>query len=369
LSLSLKLLFRKRSTITAITAIALLVAIVASMTAIENFVDQQATTIGQLASVGDRFLLVSHDCSSLIDSRIDAAVANAFNLSDFRYVSTQKLVSSRLETAQGNFSAQLRGISSLSGYFKAQPATVNGSWAQKESEIDVGVLLAKSVGLSKGDYVSLSIGGVSIFAKVVGVATTGSQIDSEILTPLAMAYSLTGDNAPSFVEFSLKSGANKASVINNLSTHLPSDVQIVKVQQTANFLQSTTGEIHNFLTVWSLAVYVLVAVSSYVVCARLVVESEYELAMLKALGARRRGVFGAVFVYAVAAALAGAVLGVSLGIVGTQAASSGLRWLSSSISLTPFLDLAQAGQIIGLSAVFSMLGCLYPALMAWHKRP
>ncbi len=368
MSLSLKLLFRKKSTAAAVIALALLVAVVASMTAIVNFVDTQTSAIGQLASVGNKFLVIARGCSSLDASEISVAVADAFNQSDFSYVAPQKLLPAILEAAGNQYSVDLRGVGNLSDYMKAQSAYVNGSWAKNHGEGNAGALLAKTAGLSKGDYVNVTASGVVMSIKIVGIADSRSQLDSELLLPLETTGTFTGSNNVSFVEFSLKRGINREDAINQLSTALPADVQIVKVQQTAQFLQSSIGEIHNFLAVWSYAVYVLVAASSYIICTRLLVESEYEFSMLASLGTKRRGLFSIVFVYALLAALAGAVLGVSLGIVGTQAASSGLRWVWQNVSVTPYLDFVQVGQIIGLSVVFCVLGSLYPALKVTRSR-
>lgn len=336
-------------------------AIVASITAIMNFVDSQSSAIGQLASAGDKFLVVSRNCSSLGDSYISDDTVNAFNLSDFRYVSGQKISTVCLETAVGNYSVALRGIGNFSDYLKVQSVSVNGSMAKNSGEGNVGVLLAKTASLNKGDYVNVSVANVAFSVKVVGIIATHTQLDSELLMPLETADYLTGYNL-SFVEFSLKSGVNRETAINCLSASLPSGVQIVKAQQTALFLEASTAEIHNFLTVWSFAVYVLVSASSYIVCTRLVVESEYEFSMLKALGAKRHFLSGTVFSYAMLTALAGAVLGISLGLVGTQVAAAGLRWFWQNVSVTPFLELAQVGQMLGLSLLFSVFGCLYPAL-------
>jgi putative ABC transport system permease protein len=367
LLLSLKLLFRKKSTAAAVLALALLVAVVASMTAIVNFVDAQASSFGQLARVGSRFLAVERDSVSLNDSQIRPQVLNTLNSGDFRYICPQKLLSASLESAQGTFSAGLRGIGNLSDYMQVQSVSVNGSYAKNSGECNAGVLLAKTAGLSAGDYVNVTVSGHLVSLKLAGISNSNSQLDTELLVPLETTEAFSDENL-SLIEFNTKSGVNTQDVLSRLSASLPPEVQIVKVQQTVAFLQSSTGEIHNFLTVWASAVYVLVAASSYVVCVRLIVESEYELDMLKALGAKRRGVFGTVFVYAVLAALAGGVVGVSLGVVGTQVASSGLRWLWPDVYVTPFLDFVQAGQIIGLSVMFGVLGCLYPAWKATRGR-
>ncbi len=332
-----------------------------------NFIDTQTSAIGQLASVGDKFLVVSSNCSSLSDSKIGNDVLGAFNLSEVTYVSPQRISTVSLETMLGNYSVTLHGVGNYSGYLKLQFATVNGSYVKNAGEVNIGGLLAKTCRLSKGDFVNVTLPSGILTFEVAGVVSTCSQLGSEILVPIDVCHQLTDDSL-SFVEFSLNADVNKANAINRLSMSLPSDVSVVKVQQTAMFLQQSTGEVHNFLAVWSIPVYLMVVASSYVICTRLVVESEFELSMLRALGAKRSGLFNVIFSYALLATAAAAVLGVSLGITGTQVAASGLRWISQSIQVTPSLGLVEAAQLFGWTLAFSLMGCLYPALKATYRK-
>lgn len=334
------------------------------MTAIVNFIDAQSSALGQLASVGDRFLVVNANSSALSGSHLTAAVTEAFNHTDFRYISAQRLTDVSFESARGNFSVKQRELGNFSSYLKAQSAAVNGSVAKFEGECNVGVLLAKTASIGKGDNVTVHTADSDLSLKVVGIVTSYTQLDSELLLPLQ------NNNAAdvSFVEFSLKATANRTETLTRLANRLPADAQVVKVQQTATFLEASTGEVHGFLAVWSGVVYVLVAASSYVVCARLVGESEYELSMLKALGAKNRHLFTTVFGYVALVGLVGAVVGVSLGVVGTQVAAAGLRWFWQNVSVTPFLGAAQMGWVIGLSLLFSLLGSLYPAVKSAQSK-
>jgi putative ABC transport system permease protein len=240
--------------------------------------------------------------------------------------------------------------------------------AKNVSETDVGVLLANIASLNKNDYANITVGNASLTVKIVGVTRTQTQLDSELIVPIETADYLTGNGNLSFIEFTFKENANRQDAINHIASLLPKDVEVVKVQQTALFLQESTGETLNFLAVWSIIVYVLVSAASYVISTRLIVESEYELAMLKAIGAKRRNLFSIIFTYTMLTAVAGSVLGISLGIVGTQIASAGLRWVWQNIQVAPFLGLAQLEQILALSLLFSALGCIYPALKSTQRK-
>ena len=362
------MLFRKKSTVAAVLALAFLVAIVASMNAIVNFVNFQTSAIGQLATVGDKYLIISQNCSSLSDSHISPKVVNAFNLSEFQYFSSQKILKANLQTASGNYSVTLRGVENLTTYLKEQSVYVNGTAAENMGEADVGALLSRTASLDQNDYANVSVGNARLAVKIVAVTKSQTQLDSELIVPIETVIHLSGDADFSFVEFSFKDSLNRQDAINRLSAFLPKDVEVVKVQQTSLFLQQSTGQVLNFLTLWSTAVYVLVSAASYVVSMRLIVESKYELATLKAIGARRLYVFRIVFMCTILMAFAGAVLGISFGIVGTQVASTALRWLSQGFQVMPFLELSQLAQIVGLSLLFAILGCIYPTLKSTQNK-
>jgi ABC-type lipoprotein release transport system permease subunit len=368
LSLSCKLLFRKKSTVAAILALALLVAVVASMNTIANFVGSQTSAIGQLARVGDKYLALSKNSTSLSDSNISPETEKAFNSSQIASFYGQKIFNGNLQTASGDYTIAIRGVQNLSAYLNAQSASINGTAAKNMSEADAGVLLASIASLNKNDYANVTVGNVNLTVKIVGVTTTQTQLDSELIVPIETANYLTGNSNLSFIEFTIKEDANGQDPANNVASLLPKNVEVVKVEQTGLLLQQSTGETLSFVALWSAIVYVLVSAASYVIATRLIVESEYELAMLKAIGAKKPNLFSVTFTYTMLTAAAGSVLGIALGIAGTQVASTALRVVWQSIQVTPFLQLAQLAQILVLALLFSALGCIYPALKSMQKK-
>ena len=342
-------------------ALALLIAIVASMYTIVNFIASQTTAIGQLARIGNKYLVLSENCSSLSDSYISCETENALTSNDVSSFYAQKIFDANLQTAYGNFTVTIRGVESLPAYLKAQSASVNGTTAKNIDEANAGVLLVNIASLEMNDYVTVTVGDAILVVKIVGVTRVQTQLDSELIVPMETADYLTGNRGLSFIEFSFKENANRQDSLNQISNLLPTDVTVVKIQQTGLFLEQSTGETLNFLSVWSITVYVLVAAASYVISTRLIVESEYELSMLKAIGAKQLKVSSIIFTYTMLVAVAGSVLGIAIGIVGMQVASSVLRvW--QSIPIVPFLELSQLGQVLALSLLFSALGCVYPTL-------
>ncbi|MCW3995291.1 MAG: FtsX-like permease family protein [Candidatus Bathyarchaeota archaeon] len=365
--LSIKLFSRKKSTVAAVLALTLLIATLASMYAIVNFIGSQTSALGGLARVGSRYLILSKDCPSLSGGYISPEIASALNGSiGLQSFYAQKIFCGNLQMAHGNFTVNVRGIENLAGFLKAQSVGVDGTAAKGACEANAGLLLSNVASLEKNVHVNVTVGDVSVVVQVVGIVRTQTQLDSELLVPIETANYLTGNSNLSFIEFTLKDNINRQDVVDHIERLLPPDVKVIKVQQTGLFLKQTTNETLSFLSVWSIAVYVLVAAASYVVSTRLAVESEYELAMLKAIGANPLKVSSVIFAYAMLVAFAGSVLGIAVGIVGTQVVSSVFRvW--QNVQVTPFLEVAQVGQILVLSLAFSAFGCVYTAAKVARK--
>ncbi len=349
-------------------AMALLVAVVASMNAIVNFVNSQTAAVGQLASVGDRYLVLSKS-GCLSDSQLSWETADLVkSFDEVKGVFPQKVVDGVVHAGSGVYAVTLRGVENVSAYLKAERAYVNGTVAVGLSEANLGVLLCGICSVNLHESVNVTLGDVRLNIKVVGITQTQTQLDSELIVPIETANYLAGSDSLSFVEFTFNERVDRQVALSCLSVLLPQNVEVVKVQQTGLFLAESIGETLGFLAVWSLLVYVVVAAASYVVSTRLIVDCEYELVTLQAIGAKRQRVFTMVFTYTLVTALAGAFLGLALGIAGAQVASSVLRWVWQGVQVVPFLELNQVGQILALSILFSTLGCVYPAFKSTQRR-
>jgi putative ABC transport system permease protein len=240
---------------------------------------------------------------------------------------------------------------------------MNGTAAKNWMEANVGEILARRFSIGLGDEVSLSFGGRQAKVRVVGVFVSQTQSDAELVVPMETANVLDGNNnTVSFIEFSLKDGVSVQEAVNRIVQTLPENVKLVQAQQMGVFAQQMSIQTLVFLNVWSLAVYAAIAAASYVVAARLIIESSYELAMLKALGAKKLTPFTLVFTYTTTVAFIGSILGTALGTVGAQTASTILRWIQPDVDMVPFLKAEQALQTLLLTLASSILGCMHPAL-------
>jgi len=364
-TLSFKMLLRKSGTIESILAIALIVAILASITSVVNHVNSQAETMGKLLNVGETFLILSKNSTSITDSKVDTELSSLIrNITNTKYVLTQKVFTATLTTTSNRSNMLVRGVDTQA-FLEARNARINGAYAN-DKQANVGEILARLASINKGDEINITLNSKTVTLKVAGIIQTFTQSDTELIVPMNVASLLAEDNGKvSFIEFTLKDGEQQE--IDSLSEHLPANLKIVKTQQTQAFIQDVNNQTLSFLSLWSIAVYAIVIAASYVVASRLTIESSYELTMLKALGAKPTIPFKLILSFTIVIAILGSVLGLAIGLSGAQVISTATRWAWKSIQIAPVLEIQQTAQIILFTLAASILGCLYPALRAMHK--
>jgi len=362
-SIALRLLFRKSGTASSILTIALLVSILSSTQSIINYINLQSEALGKLVYTGETYLILSRNSTSIIDSRVEEwLTAKLSNLSYVKRVVPQKILTATIITNAGSHTVRVRCVYDASVFLGGLGAYLNGATPKSRTEGCVGELLARMTHINIGDEVRLDVGGEQLKLRVVGVFRSQTQSDAELLTPMEMVEMLRdGSGASSFIELSLKEGVNSREALDQIALLLPEDVKIVQVQQLKKFVQQINAQTLTFLRVWSLAVYAAVATASYTIAVRLVTESSYEIAMLKSLGAKRRLVFTLVLTYTTTSAFLGSILGVAIGTVGAQVASTVLGWVLPNVDLAPFIEPNHAVEAVLLTLASSVLGCAYPA--------
>jgi len=368
-ALSYKMLFRKRGTASSILAVALLIAIIASMNSITNYINSETEAFGGLQSIGSIYLILSENSNSLSDNNIDAKLANQLNdIPDIKYTIPQKVFTATLTANSSNHTVLIRGVENVTTFLNLRRAHLNGATAKNENEANIGEILAKSISINQEDEANLTIGNSHLEVKVVGIVRTLTQTDTELIVPIEAINHLTGDNGKvSLIEFAFKENINREEALTRITALLPKDLKVVKVQQPQGFMQDMNRQTLSFLNLWSLAVYGVVSAASYVIATRLITESRYELTMLKSLGAKKRLLFKLVLTYTATTALLGGVLGLALGTAGTQTASTMLGWIRTSFEANPFLEPTQVLQTLLLTLTSSTLGCLIPAFRSMRR--
>lgn len=357
--------FRKGGTSSAILATALLVAIIASANSIVNYMNSEATALESMVDIGQTYLVLQKNSTSIMNSEVAPDVTNLLtNRTDVKYVLPQRIFAATLTTNLTNRTVVLSTTEDLPLFFNVKQAQMRGETARpNSSEVNMGVALASLTSTNISDLVTLTMGDKSLRVKVTGIFETLTQSDTEIVAPTEIAHQLMGENSDkvSFIEFSLKTDSPDTGATTRIEEVLPKDVKIVKVQQLKSFIQAVNNQTLSFLDLWSLSIFIVITAASYIVATKLITESNYELAMLRSIGGNRKLLFALIFIYTVSAASLGAVLGLSIGIVGAQAASTVASWIRPGITLTPFIEIEQALQILAFTFISATLGCLYPA--------
>ena len=90
--------------------------------------------------------------------------------------------------------------------------------------------------------------------------------------------------------------------------------------------------------------------------------------MLRALGAKKRHLFTLVLTYTATTALLGSILGIALGVAGTQTVSTILKWMPPSVEITSFLEVGQALQTFLMTLALSILGFTYLAFRSTRTK-
>jgi ABC-type lipoprotein release transport system permease subunit len=367
--LAFKMLFRKKGTASAIIAIALLIALLASVNSLLNNINSETSALTTFSNVGQNYLITSKNSSSLSDSQIDSTLINQIqNDSNINYVTNQQITEGILKTKDGNYTVKIRATNDLQAYLGNRDVYLNGSISQNESETNMGIVLSQLTSINKNDSLNLTINNHSAQLKVVGIIQTNQQSDAELIMPLTTLQAFTQQTGTvSFIEFSFINPILANKTLREMTQTLPNDIKIIKLTQAAEFAQAINNQTINFINVWSIAIYMVVIAAAYVLATRLVNEAKYELYTLRTLGIKKKATLSLIVTHTLTIVFVGSAIGLAIGLVGTQIAATGVRWFWGNSQLAPFLQPEQALQILLLALVSSLIGSIYPALKATRE--
>lgn len=368
-ALGFKMLLRGKSTFSSILAIMFLVTILASVYSIANHVSFQTESLVKYSGSDGSYLILSVGSKVLSDSQIDDGILGQLkNMSQIKYILPQKVISAKIISSHKNCSVNFRCVEDVEVFLKFKKVFINGTFAKSFVEANVGEVLAKLLCLNVGDKLTILVYDDVFCFNVVGIFRSQTQADSEILVSMDAAKNLTGDcDSVSFIEFALKEDVCRDDAINYVTEILPEYLMVVETRQLKNFVREMNSQTLTLLNFWSIIVYAVVALASYIITLRYVSESSYMLAMLKAIGSKRHHILVLILTYSMFIALAGSVLGIALGVTGSQAASAVYRWLQS-FEVSTFLEVDQVFQILLSTLISSFFGCIYPAIKAARTR-
>ncbi|MEM1674818.1 MAG: ABC transporter permease [Candidatus Bathyarchaeia archaeon] len=360
---ALKMLLRKEGTFSAILSITLLVAVIASTCSVANNLSLQVQALSRLVNPGGTVIIIGANASSLTDSSISLDYvyevnAKIRNLTLVRSTFTQGILRVSVD---GNATAYMRFIDDVAGFLRWRNARLNGTIASSDFEVNVGEVLAKLLSINVGENVTVQCHGKQLSLKVSGVFRSQTEVDAEIVAQIKLLEEITGSSNVTLIEVALSDKSKLQEALSQIKAILPQNLRAIQTQQLLEFAEQTTQQTIKFLDVWFTAVYIAIAVASYVAAGRLIAESSYELAMLKTLGASSHLLSITVILYTAIVASAGSLLGAAVGVTGAQVAATIFRWIKPSIVIEPFLEPQQLIPITLLTLAFSLAGCIYPA--------
>ncbi|MEM2768215.1 MAG: FtsX-like permease family protein [Candidatus Bathyarchaeia archaeon] len=360
------MLLRKSGTASATLSIALLVAMIASTNSIANYLSLQSQALGSQVNPGRTIIILSKNAVSLTDSKISTKQAweiagKLEDISWVKQVAVQKILTAKICARSGNATVQLRFLNNVADFMKMRNARLNGTIAENSTEANMGEILARALSVNAGEEITLNVYETQVKLRISGIFRSQTEIDSEIIAQMQLLENLTGNSDITLIELTLTDKSNAQEAISQITRILPENLQAVQAQQPLQFIQQISWQTLNFITIWSITIYLAIAATSYVIANRLIAESNYEFIMLKSLGASKNQLFMIITLYTVVVAVSGAVLGTALGTIGAQVASTIFRWTKPTINVTPFLEPNQIIPITLLTLAASLLGCLYPA--------
>lgn len=364
-TLTFKVLFQKKGTASAILAIALLIALLTSINCLVNNISAQTTAIAQLSTASQTYIVTSKDATAISDSKINHQIIDQIKAnSETKYANAQQHIKASISTTTQTYMVQVNGVDDIKTYLQNKHAYINGSASQKPNQANAGTILATIAGLNRNDNITLTVGDKTTQLTITGITRANQQLDNQLIIPLTTLQELTLNSQISIIEFTLKNPTKAQSVISNLTNTLPQNTKIVGTQPAAQFVSDINTQTVNFINVWSVAVYAVVLAAAYVTASRVVHEAESDLYTLRSLGVKKQTATNLVLAVTLTIALIGSIVGVSLGIVGTQAAASAVRWLMGNAQLAPFMEIQQALNTIFIAVSASLIGAAYPALKA-----
>ena len=327
-TLALKLLLRKidRTAITILMLVPIVTLLVGSNLLIVGYANQAQSTLSVLHS-GGVFTAYS-------DSPMNYSTFQEINSSRVSWAlpflqANSTLYSSGKELSNvpviGTMIQPFENIKRPAMYYPAGNSSLTGN------EIAVGAILSELSGIKLGNIVQLSIGSAEYNFTVGAIMNSSSEYDVMIVMPLSLLWKMYPqlNNSISYVEF-----------LANSQYQAPSGLALQKEGDIASVATTFASDTSNLVTLWSYAVFALVAVSAVVASFRIVSGSSLEFETLRTLGSKVGRASRLLLYQHAMISLVSVVVGVSSGIVITQMLSTFVSALLH-VTIVPQIDVIQ----------------------------
>lgn len=230
---------------------------------------------------------------------------------------------------------------------------------------------AQAAELSVGDSAVLLINADPVDVEVVGIVSFGASMAGASITLLEPEFAKEAFSPSGMVleiGVLLSEGADAADVTNGIKASLGEDVTVLTAEEVQEEMEAAVSSIldmiNTFLLVFvalALGIGIFIITNTFRISVR---QRQKEFALLRAIGASPRQVFGVVFIQAVIIGLLGSALGVLLGqglILLIRAALE--AWgmpLDAELIMTP--SIIMTAMIVGV--IITIVAALLPARAA-----
>lgn len=326
----------KRASKETLLSIALIVGALTSMMAFANGITARTEELGGTDTGSKAFLVVGGNTAEY-----------EFNDSTKRTVAFGKI-----STQGKNINAPVISTD-LSKHLERSGAELKGEMPRRDETI-VGNFLAETLGVQIGDGLMVRVNGKQLDLKITGTVKSKTQTSTSLLV---RENFFPGVGAGEKVGLTIvRPGEGEETAIKRLKDS--QNLEVAPLGNVKGFIREVNQQAFSLISVWVLIGCVVVLVGSGVGAARLVEESGEELETLRSVGAGRKRSLLLMFLTVSVIAFSGSLLGVSLGIAGSQVVTTAAGWFTGGGILTPILDLHSVFEIFGLASVSAIGGGL-----------
>ncbi len=290
----------------AISALLAMVVAAAAATAMLNlYVDVQAKLGNEFRNYGANVILVGKDNHALSGDTlrtVDATLAGRGLAVPFAYVVARTASGQPIVVAGTDFDQ----VRKLDGWWSVS------AWPNAPAQVLVGVRASAVVDPQKGPF-DLTFQGRPIHLTAAGTVQTGAAEDSRIYLDLASFQTWTGVE-PSVIEVAVSGSADEVSAMATALAKALPEADVHPVRQIVETQARVLGKMR--ATLLATVVFIILT-SALCVLSTLtgwVFDRRHDFAIMKALGASARLIYGFFAAEAAALGLAGAVLGFVIGV-------------------------------------------------------
>lgn len=233
-----------------------------------------------------------------------------------------------------------------------------------QDELLAGAQAAKVLGIEKGQQFTINNHTMTVSGIL---ASTGSQDDQLIFTPLAAAQSiLDKPGEVSLVEVAALCNACPVNdMVNQISEKMP-NAKVMAIQQVVKGRMETLAQFRKFSYGLSVVVVFIGALVVLVTLMGSVKERTEEIGIFRAIGFRQGHIVRIIFIESSLISILAGVMGY---LMGTGAIWAGLKIFGKHADISIPFDPVLASGAVAMAVIVGLLASAYPAVMAARLDP